>query len=122
LTLLFLLVAAIAGAVVLVYEKRLKEDGIAKMQNYLIQIVNDSKLLEREKMTRIIDLFTQNNYKIEDMKKSTLIVTRREFSVGAALLWLSLAGIGLIVYLVYYFLKTPESLRVDLYTGTIHAI
>lgn len=121
-TLLFLLVAAIAGAVVLVYEKRLKEDGIAKMQNYLIQIVNDSKLLEREKMTRIIDLFTQNNYKIEDMKKSTLIVTRREFSVGAALLWLSLAGIGLIVYLVYYFLKTPESLRVDLYTGTIHAI
>jgi len=120
LTLLFLLVAAVAGAVVLVYEKRLKDDGIAKMQNYLMQVVSDSKLLEREKMTRIIDLFTQNNYKIEDMKKSILIVSRREFSVGAALLWLSLAGIGLIVYLVYYFLKTPESLRVDLHTGTIY--
>lgn len=120
-TLLFLLVAALAGAVVLVYEKRLKEDGIAKIQNYLMQVVNDSKLLDREKMTRIIDLFTQNNYKIEDMKKNTLIVSRREFSVGAALLWLSLAGIGLIVYLVYYFLKTPESLRVDLHTGTIYA-
>ena len=119
-TLLFLLVAAVAGAVVLVYEKRLKDDGIAKMQNYLMQVVSDSKLLEREKMTRIIDLFTQNNYKIEDMKKSILIVSRREFSVGAALLWLSLAGIGLIVYLVYYFLKTPESLRVDLHTGTIY--
>jgi len=121
LTLLFLLVAAFAGAVVLVYEKKLKEDGIAKMQNYLMQVVNDSKLLEREKMTRIIDLFTQNNYKIEDMKKSTLIVSRREFSVGSALLWLSVAGIGLIIYLVYYFLKTPESLRVDLHTGTIYA-
>jgi len=121
LTLLFLLVAAFAGAVVLVYEKRLKEDGIAKMQNYLMQVVNDSKLLEREKMTRIIDFFTQNNYKIEDMKKSTLIVSRREFSVGSALLWLSVAGIGLIIYLVYYFLKTPESLRVDLHTGTIYA-
>jgi len=120
LTLLFLLVSAVAGAVVLVYEKRLKNDGIAKMQNYLMQVVSDSKLLEREKMTRIIDLFTQNNYKIEDMKKSILIVSRREFSVGAALLWLSLAGIGLIVYLVYYFLKTPESLRVDLHTGTIY--
>lgn len=120
-TLLFLLVAAFAGAVVLVYEKKLKEDGIAKMQNYLMQVVNDSKLLEREKMTRIIDLFTQNNYKIEDMKKSTLIVSRREFSVGSALLWLSVAGIGLIIYLVYYFLKTPESLRVDLHTGTIYA-
>lgn len=119
-TLLFLLVSAVAGAVVLVYEKRLKNDGIAKMQNYLMQVVSDSKLLEREKMTRIIDLFTQNNYKIEDMKKSILIVSRREFSVGAALLWLSLAGIGLIVYLVYYFLKTPESLRVDLHTGTIY--
>ena len=119
-TLLFLLVAAFAGAAVLVYEKRLKEDGIAKMQNYLMQVVNDSKLLEREKMTRIIDLFTQNNYKIEDMKKSTLMVSRRGFSVGSALLWLSVAGIGLIIYLVYYFLKTPESLRVDLHTGTIY--
>jgi len=121
LTLLFLLVAGLAGGVVLVYEKRLKEDGIAKIQNYLMQVVSDSKLLEREKMIRAIDLFTQNNYKIEDMKKSTLIVSRREFSVGAALLWLSLAGIGLIVYLVYYFLKKPESLRVDLHTGTIYA-
>jgi len=120
LTLLFLLIASVAGAVVLVYEKRLKDDGMAKMQNYLMQVVNDSKLLEREKMTRIIDLFTQNNYKIEDMKKSILVVSRREFSVGAALLWFSLAGIGFVVYLIYYFLKTPESIRVDLQTGTIY--
>ena len=119
-TLLFLLIASVAGAVVLVYEKRLKDDGMAKMQNYLMQVVNDSKLLEREKMSGIIDLFIQNNYKIEDMKKSILVVSRREFSVGAALLWFSLAGIGFVVYLIYYFLKTPESIRVDLQTGTIY--
>ena len=119
-TLLFLFVAALAGVVVLVYEKRLKNDGLAKMQNYLMQVVNDSKLLEREKMTYIIDLFTQNNYKIEDMRNSTLIASRREFSVGAALLWFSVAGVGFAIYLVYYFLKTPETLRVDLHTGTIY--
>ncbi|BDY13610.1 hypothetical protein [Hydrogenimonas cancrithermarum] len=120
-TLLFLLVAAAAGVVVLVYEKRLREENIIKLQNYLVKVVSDEKLLEREKMMRVIDLFTQNHYKIEDMKNGTLIVSRREFSVGAALLWLSVAGIGLILYLIYYFLKAPESLRIDLRTGTIHA-
>jgi hypothetical protein len=119
-TLLFLLVAAAAGLVVLVYEKRLKEENIAKLQSYLMQVVSDGKLLEREKMTRVIDLFTQNNYKIEDMQNGTLTVSRREFSVGAALLWLSLGGIGLLLYLIYYFLKKPETLHVDLKTGTIH--
>jgi len=49
LTLLFLLVAAFAGPVVLVYEKKLKEDGIAKMQNYLMQVVNDSNCLREKK-------------------------------------------------------------------------
>jgi len=121
LTLLFLIVAAVAGAIVWVYEKRLKEEGIAKLQNYVVKVVSDPKLLDREKMTRIIDLFTQNNYKIDDMKSGTLVVSRREFSVGSALLWFSLGGIGLVVYLIYYFIKEPESLKVDLHTGTIHA-
>jgi hypothetical protein len=115
------LVAAAAGIVVLLYEKRLREENIAKLQNYAVQVVHDGKLLEREKMTRIIDLFTENRYKIDDMKNETLVVSRREFSVGASLMWLSLAGIGLIVYFIYYFLKKPEALRVDLQTGTIHA-
>ncbi len=86
-TLLFLLIAGLAGAVILVYEKRLKDDGIAKMQNYLMQVVNDSKLLEREKMTRIIDLFTQNNYKIEDMKKPLQIIIPPIVGVPAFCLW-----------------------------------
>ena len=72
-------------------------------------------------MMRVSDLFTRNNYIIEYMINGTLMVSRREFSVGAALLWLSIAGIGLILYLIYYFLKAPESLRIDLRTGTIHA-
>jgi len=46
LTLLFFLVVALSGAVVLVYEKRLKEDGIAKIQNHLMQVVNDSKIVK----------------------------------------------------------------------------
>ena len=78
-------------------------------------------LLEREKMARIIDLFSENRYKIEDMKEGTLFVSRREFSVGAALLWFALGGVGLLVYLIYYFLKKPETLRVYLDTGHIYA-
>ncbi|WP_300366180.1 hypothetical protein [Hydrogenimonas sp.] len=120
-TLLLLLVAAAAGIVVLLYEKRLREENIAKLQNYVINVLHDNKLLEREKMTRIIDLFTENRYKIDDMKNDMLVVSRREFSVGASLIWLSLAGIGLIIYFIYYFLKKPETLKVDLQTGTIHA-
>jgi hypothetical protein len=121
LTLLFLLVAALAGGVVLLYEKRLREENIAKLQNYVARVVHDDKLLEREKMARIIDLFTENRYKIEDMRDGTLVVSRREFSVGAALLWLAAGGVGLVVYLAYYFLKKPETLRVHLDTGEIHA-
>lgn len=120
-TLLFLLVAAAAGIVVLLYEKRLKEENTGKLQNYVTTVVRDDSLLEREKLTRVIDLFDENHYKIEDMKGSQLLVSRREFSVGAALMWLSAAGIGLIVYLVYYFLKRPETLRVHLDTGVIDA-
>ena len=120
-TLLFLLVAAAAGIVVLLYEKRLKEENTNKLQNYVTSVVRDDTLPEREKMTRIIDLFDENHFKIEDMKGNLLRVSRREFSVGAALMWLSAAGIGLIVYLVYYFLKKPETLRVHLDTGVIDA-
>ena len=120
-TLLFLLVAAAAGIVVLLYEKRLKEENTNKLQNYITSVVRDDTLTQREKMTRIINLFDENHFKIEDMKGNLLRVSRREFSVGAALMWLSAAGIGLIVYLVYYFLKKPETLRVHLDTGVIDA-
>ena len=120
-TLLFLLISAAAGVVVLIYEKRLREENIKMLQNYVTRVVQNDKLLEREKMTRIIDLFTENRYKIEDMKEGTLIVSRREFSVGAALLWLAVGGVGLLVYLAYYFLKRPETLRVYLDTGHIYA-
>ncbi|WP_201353751.1 hypothetical protein [Hydrogenimonas urashimensis] len=120
-TLLLLLVAAAAGIVVLLYEKRLREENTAKLQNYIVQVLHDDKLLEREKIARIMDLFSENRYRIDDMKNGTLIVSRREFSVGAALMWLSLAGIGLIVYFAYYFLKKPERLHVDLATGAVHA-
>ncbi|WP_456401459.1 hypothetical protein [Hydrogenimonas sp.] len=120
-TLLFLLIAAVAGVVVLVYEKRLREENLQKIQNYLVSVVHDGTLLEREKMRRIIDLFTQNGYKIDDMKSSRLIVSRREFSVGAALLWFALGGVGLVLYLIYYFVKRPETLVADLATGTIDA-
>lgn len=119
-TLLFLLVAALAGGVVLLYEKRLREENIAKLQNYLAQVVRDERLLEREKMARVMDLFTQNRYKIEDMRGRILTVSRREFSVGAALLWFAVGGIGLVVYLAYYYFKRPEILRADLQTGEIH--
>ncbi|WP_353663183.1 hypothetical protein [Hydrogenimonas sp. SS33] len=120
-TLLFLLIAAAGGVVVLLYEKRLKEENIAKLQAYVTKVVHDDKLLEREKMTRIIDLFSENRYKIEELKEGTLFVSRREFSVGAALLWFALGGVGLLVYLIYYFLKEPETLRVYLDTGHIYA-
>ena len=120
-TLLFLLIAAAAGLVVLLYEKRLREENVRMLQNYVTRVVQDDKLLDREKMARIIDLFNENRYKIEDMKDGTLIVSRREFSVGAALLWLAAGGVGLLVYLAYYFLKKPETLRVYLDTGHIYA-
>ena len=120
-TLLFLLIAAAAGLVVLLYEKRLREENVRMLQNYVTRVVQDDKLLDREKMARIIDLFNENRYKIEEMKDGTLIVSRREFSVGAALLWLAAGGVGLLVYLAYYFLKKPETLRVYLDTGHIYA-
>ncbi|MCF6200775.1 MAG: hypothetical protein L3J42_01400 [Hydrogenimonas sp.] len=118
-TLLFLLIAAVAGVVVLVYERRQREENIVKLQNYVAKVISDASLLDREKMVRVMDLFTQNGYKVEDMKESMLTVSRREFSVGAALLWFSLGGVGFVLYLIYYFLKEPESLRVDLRGGTI---
>ncbi|WP_456390092.1 hypothetical protein [Hydrogenimonas sp.] len=120
-TLLFLFVAAAAGIVVLVYERRLKKENLARLQDYLIQVVSDTRLPGREKMIRIMDLFRQNNYKIEEAKSEKLVVSRREFGVGAALLWFSAAGIGLLVYLIYYFLKKPETLYIDLRTGMIDA-
>ncbi len=120
-TLLFLLIAAAAGGVVLLYEKRLKEENVAMLQNYVVRVVRDVSLSADEKMRKIMDLFIENRFKIEDMRNGSLIAARREFSVGAALLWLAAGGVGLLVYLAYYFLKRPESYRVDLDTGEVHA-
>ncbi len=118
-TLLFLLIAAAAGIVVLVYEKRQREENLQMFYYYIAAVVNDERVSEQEKVRRIIDLFVKNNYKIDDVKEGRLEVNRREFSVGAALLWFSIGGVGLIVYLIYYFLKKPENLTVDLHAGKI---
>ncbi|WP_457594257.1 hypothetical protein [Hydrogenimonas sp.] len=120
-TLLFLLIAAAAGIVVLVYEKRQKEENLQKLQNYVFTVVGDGGLSENQKLRRIMDLFSENNYKIEDVKGGRIVVSRREFSVGAALLWFSVGGVGLLIYLIYYFLKKPDRLTVDLHEGKIGA-
>jgi len=119
LTLLFLLIAAVAGVVVLVYEKRQSDENLQKLQNYIFRVVGDDSLRDSEKLRRVMDLFTENRYKIEDMKGGCLVVSRREFSVGAALLWFSLGGVGFLIYLIYYFLKPPKRLTIDLYEGKI---
>lgn len=120
-TLLFLLIAAAAGVVVLLYEKRLREENIAMLQNYVTQVIQDNTLTADQKMRKIMDLFIENRFKIENLENDTLIVSRREFSVGAALLWLAVGGVGFLVYLAYYFLKKPETLRIYLQTGHIYA-
>ncbi len=120
-TLLFLLIAAVAGVVVLLYEKRLREENLRKLQNYLVGVVQDETLPQRQKQQRIVELFTQNGYRIDDMGSTRLLASRREFSVGAALLWFALGGVGLVLYLIYYFVKRPETLEVDLARGTIDA-
>lgn len=120
-TLLFLLIAAAAGVVVLVYEKRQRDENLQKFQNYLVGLVSEEGLSKQEKLKSVIELFSRNNYKIEKIDGDHVTVSRREFSVGAALLWLSAAGVGLIIYLIYYFLKKPEKMVADLQNGTIHA-
>ncbi len=120
-TLLFLLIAAAAGVVVLVYEKRQRDENLQKFQNYLADLVNSEGLTKQERLKSVIELFGTNGYKIEKIYGDLVAASRREFSVGAALLWLSAAGVGLIVYLLYYFLKRPEKLVADIEKGTIRA-
>ncbi|BBG65214.1 hypothetical protein NNO_0511 [Hydrogenimonas sp.] len=118
-TLLFLLIAAAAGVVVLIYEIKLREENLRKLKNYLAGLVHDGTLTDREKLRRVIELFSENGYAIDDMKSGFMVVSRREFSVGAALLWFAVGGVGLLIYLIYYFLKKPRRLNVDLNSGEI---
>ena len=120
-TLLFLLIAAAAGVVVLVYEKRQRDENLQKFQNYVAGLVNTEGLTGQERLKSVIELFGSNGYKIEEIEGDLVTASRREFSVGAALLWLSAAGVGLILSLIYYFLKKPEKMVADLQKGTIRA-
>lgn len=118
---LLLLIAALAGIIVLVKERQQHRENLHKMQSYVENVVSDASLLDREKMTRIIDLCRLNGYKVEDLKAQRLTAEHRDFSLGAALLWFSLGGVGMVIYLVYYFIKNPEQLHIDLQSGSIHA-
>jgi hypothetical protein len=120
-TFLILLVAAAGGIVVWLYEKRLRQETLARFQTYIQETLQNETLSEREKTERIVDLFIQNRFKILKQNDRILLVARREFSIGAALMWLSVAGVGLIIYFIWYFLKQPETLTIHLKTGVIDA-
>lgn len=86
-----------------------------KINDTEIQSIVDSKLSNSEKLDKISQIYTSNGFLIVSRSENNMqFMRKKEFSFLWALLWFLVFGIGLIVYLLYYFSKNDEIINIQL--------
>lgn len=86
-----------------------------KIKDKDIQNIVDSDLSNSEKFDKISQIYTSNGFLIVSRSENNMqFMRKKEFSFLWALLWFLVFGVGLIVYLLYYFSKNDEIVNIQL--------
>ncbi len=109
---LLFIISIIAGIFVIAYEKRAKKENDILLDDFISGIRSEEHTTE-EKLKKTQSMLLLNGYKILDISNNKIEAKKRRFSLGWFLIWLSLGGIGAIIYLLYhFFIKRNEYLEV----------
>jgi len=106
---LLFLVVVIIGFAFYVNEQKNKKENENKSEEFIKEVRANDNLDKVEKRTHIEDMYRFNGFGIIKSDNKSLTVSKKYFSIGAAMMWFGFFGAGLFVYLAYYiFFKKPE--------------
>lgn len=104
--LLFLVVAA-AGLFVYVKELRSLREAQWAFDSFITEVKANARLNSQEKRDHIKAMYEHNGYRLIAIDAKSITVSKKHFSLGAAMMWFGLLGVGLFVYVLYFSLKKP---------------
>lgn len=106
--LLLFLIVGIAGAIVFFMEQKNRKANELQFDEFVRGVKTNESLTPEEKREHIKNLYTLNGFKLVQANHKSVTVSKKYFSLGAAMMWFGLLGVGVVVYLVYLFFKRPE--------------
>lgn len=106
--LILFVIIGLAGVFVFFLEQKNRKDNEAKFDEFVQGVKANSDLSDEEKKEHIRNLYQFNGFKIVQMNHASLTVSKKYFSLGAAMMWFGILGVGIIAYLVYLLFKRPE--------------
>ncbi len=109
---MILWIALIVGVIFVFKERRDRLENQRRFKEWLHRL-DEAPLQERREAA--YQLYFQNGYEVDVLDERTLEVKKRHFRFGWALTGFGLLGVGLVVYLIwYYWFQKPEITRVHL--------
>jgi hypothetical protein len=109
---LLLWIALVVGAIFLFKEHR---DRLENRRNFKAWLhhLDDAPLEERREAA--YQLYFRNGYEVDVIDDRTLEARKRHFSFGWALIGFGFLGVGLLIYLLWYYrFQKPEITRIEL--------
>lgn len=106
--LVLFLIVGIAGVFVFFMEQKNRRENERQFDEFVRGVKANDELTPEEKKEHIKNLYLFNGFKMVQANHKSITVSKKQFSLGAAMMWFGLVGIGLIVYLIFVLFKRPE--------------
>lgn len=109
--LLGFIIAFIAGVMFVLFERRNNRKNRILIQGFISDMEKNSDIKNRRKM--IYEFFESSGFRVHS-EKGRLVARKKIFSIGYALIFFSLGGAPLLLYLLYFlFLKRPSEYAIE---------
>jgi len=103
------------GIYTLMFEQKSKKKYQQLFEDFYAQTINNPKLTQIQKYDLLLQLLEKNGYKIIEESDSKLIGEKKILSLGWIILGLGFFYVGVLFYLLYYYLmQKPHRLVYEL--------
>ena len=106
--LVLFLIVGIAGVFVFFMEQKNTRENERQFDDFVRSVKANESLSMEEKREHIKNLYHLNGFKLIQVNHKSVTISKKQFSLGAAMMWFGLFGIGLIIYLIFLVFKRPD--------------
>ena len=106
--LVLFLIVGVAGVFVFFMEQRNRKENERQFDDFVRGVKANDTLSTEEKKEHIKNLYLFNGFKLIQVNHKSVTVSKKYFSLGAAMMWFGLLGIGVVVYIMFLVFKRPE--------------
>ena len=106
--LVLFLIVGIMGAFVFFLEEKNRRENEQQFDEFVRGVKANESLTPEEKREHIKNLYHLNGFKLIHVNHKSVTVSKKQFSLGAAMMWFGIFGVGLLIYLIYLIFKRPD--------------